>query len=108
MNVSSNKMIYSLFSSSLDKITSETFKISKDEKTFIENHEMIEDFYELIKVYLKLCDNKQIFDDNMNCIKWIFEMGINGLLMENVNAHIVVTSFYQQFFEIVDANNKSY
>lgn len=105
---SSNETIAELFSKSLYQITAKTFKIAKDEKSFIDNHELIEDFYELIKVYFRKCGAKFVFENNMSCIKWMFEMGINGLLMKNVDAHTAVISFYQQIFDISGVSNADF
>eukprot|EP01084_Bolivina_argentea_P235943 396873_1 len=102
-----NQCILRLFSSSMYEITLTTFKVASTEQLFVKHHEMIEDFYEMVKVYLRT-RKKHIFEHNMYCIKWIFEMGINGLLLTNVNAHIAIITFYNQFFDNQNNNCKHF
>eukprot|EP01083_Nonionella_stella_P078399 214567_1 len=94
------------FSASFDEICTATFETVSMETYAEENHEIIEDFYELVKVYMR-ADRPHVFEKNMHSMKRIFRMAIHGLLLKNANAHIAVTSFYQHFFQMHENHEKN-
>ena len=88
------------------KITQCTFSIlQNNEQSFIQNPDIVEDFYELIHQYLKKAQPELIVN-NVPFLTSVFERAMFGLLMDQTKPHEAVTSFYCQCIDFGTYNDQ--